>query len=91
MDRDALSCWLHTVSEAKRHQENSRASLSKLSARFFKCKNTQRSTPNSRTIPQTASSLSMDADAPCDESSVSLLETDIDSDSTAMSSDFDPG
>ncbi len=36
MDRDSLSCWLHSVEEAKRHQLNFRASLTTLGKFFMK-------------------------------------------------------
>jgi hypothetical protein len=35
MDIDSMTCWLRSVEEAKHHQANFRASLSKLSSRFF--------------------------------------------------------
>jgi hypothetical protein len=38
MDIDSMTCWLRSVEEAKHHQTNFRASLSKLSGRFFKPK-----------------------------------------------------
>jgi hypothetical protein len=35
MGRDSLHCWLRTVKEAKRHQSNFQASLTKISGRLF--------------------------------------------------------
>lgn len=45
MGRDSLTSWLRSVKEAKRHQENFRASLTKLPGRFFKPKRKTETAP----------------------------------------------
>jgi hypothetical protein len=92
MDRDALSSWLHTVAEAKSHQLNFRQSLTKLSTRFFKHKK-QQHPPRQLTVSVQVTFTTF-TDATCgssDETSIGMVDSGADTDSTAMASDFDPG
>jgi hypothetical protein len=96
MDRDAITSWLRTVAEAMKHQEKFRESLTKLSARFFK--------PKPKSIPSKGKPTLMVVDR-CPLRSETLLDrelsedrltgeddiTEIEDDSTALSSDLDPG
>ncbi len=89
MDRDSIDCWLRPVAEAKKQQLVFRQSLGNIT-KYFKPKPRvlPKRLPEKKEYKLTPALLS---DSLTDESSLTLSLVDTDDDSTAMSSDFDPG
>ena len=88
MDRDSLACWLRSVEEAKRHQLVFRQSLGKIT-KYFKPKQKSPKPPMSSSLA-TLTELSYSESTSYDQCSVISL-VDYEDDSTALSSDLDPG
>ncbi len=84
VDRDSMSCWLNYVADTKSHQEHFRQSLAKLSRKFFieRCKKPAQ-TIDDRYYTCTVCVVS-------DKSSMPQPLSDVEDNSTAVSSDFDP-